>query len=132
MGGLLLYSMGNRASKVVPKEFPKTPNGTASNRSHFGEKANSSKPEPAPITYHTELSEEEIRIEQEQEKEMRAYLDTLQGLTGSISEREAGFNEKIVPDGVKFAKNLTEEKQKLREIKEQQEQDHKKFTNRLG
>lgn len=98
--------MGNRASKVV-KQFPKTPTNSGNQQPLPHEQTTQPQPNSSlnqdhlvqPESY--ELTEEEIKEEQEREEEMRKYLNSLQELSTSITEEHPDPRQQlIVPEGV--------------------------------
>ena len=100
--------MGGRATKPI-RQFPKSPDNstsTATNRPFNGPKENqmytSEQRESFAQEETQELTEEEIKREQEAENEMREYLATLQELTGSIQQEPENTVQRIVPEGVRI------------------------------
>ena len=104
--------MGSQASKQI-KQFPKaspTSSSPSPHRPFVGEQhtnesihreTNTEDKSNVSNTPGIELTEEEIKMEQEQEKEMREYLNTLQGLTGSIQQQtDPNQNQMMFPEGV--------------------------------
>mmetsp|Transcript_18691 Transcript_18691/g.23695 ORF Transcript_18691/g.23695 Transcript_18691/m.23695 type:complete len:133 (-) Transcript_18691:311-709(-) len=130
--------MGSQASKQI-KQFPKaspTSSSPSPHRPFVGEQhtnesihreTNTEDKSNVSNTSGVELTEEEIKMEQEQEKEMREYLNTLQGLTGSIQQQtDPNQNQMMFPEGVKFVKTYKEEKELQKEIDHTQ-QEHDKY-----